>query len=53
MYRSLTTRVSPSRLANDGLLDRSMTVDALPRYLRGIEERGVRSVALSELFGEQ
>lgn len=46
------TRRGEIVLAHDGLLDRSMTVDALPRYLRAIDERGLRSVTLSELFAD-
>lgn len=38
-------------LAHDGLRDRTMTVEALPGILAGLDARGFEFVTLSELYG--
>lgn len=43
------TRRGDVLLAHDGRLDRTMTVEALPRYLAAMKDRGFRVVSLSEL----
>lgn len=47
------TRSGDIVLAHDGLLDRSMTLAALPGFLSAMEERGLEVVTLSELHGRE
>lgn len=50
---SAETRSGDIILAHDGLLDRSMTLEALPGFLSAMEERGLEVVTLSQLHGSE
>lgn len=47
------TRPGDVLLAHDGRLDRSMTVEALPLVLDGLQGRGISAVTVSELLAER